>query len=131
MKKEDCTIGAEVYTTDGIGYRYTLTSLPNEDGMVNVVPTEQSSGEMEDFHIDDLYLYDFTKVQKVAADLQAKVDAATNALEVAFAALKELRDSEYQDGVGMHDLTQIKLLSLKELEQTVERGGWNKSQLWC
>lgn len=130
MKREECAIGAEVYTDDGINYRYVVTELPDEDDVVRVKATDESFGEMDDFHLDDLHLYDPEKIKKVAAGYQARIDTAKNAFEAAFAALGDMRD-EYQDGIGLFTLEEAGLISTKELDGVIESGGWSSSSLWC
>lgn len=130
MKREECTIGAEVYTDDGFNYRYTVTSLPNCQDMVQVVPSNKSWGELDSFHLDDLHLYDLEKIKRIAAEYQARINTAKTAFEAAFAALGNIRD-EYKDGVSMYSLQDAKLLSLKELESVIDSNGWSSSSLWC
>lgn len=131
MEAKDCVIGTEVYTEDGINYRYIVTSVPGQDGTVQVKPANKSSGEMDSFHHDDLYLYDLKEIKKIAAKFQAKVDNATNAFELAFKALKELHEVEYKSNISHFDLQESGLLNVKELEITIEEGGWSSSSLWC
>lgn len=135
MKAEQCTVGAEVYTDDGPNYRYVVTELPDEAGMVRVKPTEDSyaSGRIESYHLDDLHLYDPELLKQIGAEMQAKVDEAKTAFEAAFQALAKVRDFRTQDGVyiSRYEMQDLGLVSLKELERTIESGGWSSSSLWC
>lgn len=133
MKKEDCKIGVEVYTDDGLMYRYIVTSLPNEEGIVEVKPSDNSHGECDSFHLEDLYLYSEEKVNAIAKQFQANLDKARDAFEAAFEALNQCREHKTQDGtyVSHYDLEELGLISTKELESTVECGGWSSSSLWC
>jgi len=134
MKAEDCKIGADLYTEDGINYRYRVLALPDEQGIVRVEPTEKSSGEMNSFHLDELYLYDPVLLQEVAANIQAKIDSAKNAFEKAFEELSSLKreDGRYLgNGLSIHDLETAGLISLQDLEKTIDDGGWSTSSLWC
>ena len=131
MKKEECTIGAEVYTEDGFSYRYTVESLPDADDIITVKSTYD--GKLDTFHLDDLFLYSEEKVKALGAAMQAKVDEAKNAFEKAFAALREVQEFRDADGhyVSRYDLSEAGVLSFKELEGTIEAGGWSSSSLWC
>jgi len=133
MKREDCIIGALVYTEDGPLYRYMVVAPPDENGQVEVDPTDDSWGSMDSFHLDELTLYNEAELMAVAAEMQAKVDEAKTAFEVAFQALRKVRDTHDKHGnyISKYDMKQMGLLSFDELEQTVERGGWSSSSLWC
>lgn len=133
MKREDAIIGAEVFTDDGLLYRYRVIALPDDEGMVKVKPTKKSYGEMDEFHLDDLYLYNEEQVKEVAKLYQAKVDAAKNAFEAAFQALRECEELETEEGytISRYDMQELDLVSLKELELTIDQNGWSSSSLWC
>jgi hypothetical protein len=131
MKAKDCVVGAEVFTCDGIEYRYIVTTQPDADGLVQVKPANDSSGAADSFDIKELHLYDLEEIKKTAVEYQSKIDAAKDAFQVAFHALQELHNLENKSKVSHYDLHRLKLIDVKELESTIEHGGWSSSSLWC
>lgn len=135
MKREDAYVGAEVYTDDGPLYRYKVVEVPDEQGMVKVKPTNESwaSGSHDSFHLDDLILYEPRVLKLAAGEMQAKIDEAKNAFEEAFKAFKQVQNFRSEDGsrISHYDLEEMGLISMEELEKTVESYGWSMSSLRC
>lgn len=133
MKAEECTIGLEVYTDDGPLYRYIVTSLPDESGEVQVKPTKKSYGDMDSFHLDDLHVYNEEKLKQAAVKFQAKIDAAKSAFEAAFETLRQVNelDENNEEGCSRYSLEELGLVSVRELEHTIDSSGWSSSSLWC
>lgn len=134
MKREDCKVGVKVYTDDGPLYHYIIDAVPDVNDMVAVSAPESSwvSGDHDFYHIEDLYLYDEEEIKASAVKMQAKIDEAKSAFEKAFAALAEVRNrDEGPNTLSHYQLSELGLVSIKELENTIEESGWSSSSLWC
>lgn len=131
MKAEECKIGMVVYHEyDGPAYRYEVIGTPDENGMVQLKELNKTYRHADSMDVKLLHLYDEEALKKKGAELQAKVNAARDAFEKAFEALREVQDF-HENGISRYSLQELDLLSIKELENTVDEGGWSSSSLWC
>lgn len=131
MKREDCKKGLVVYHEyDGPAYRYEITGEPDDQGMVSSYSITGKDYRNTTLDLKLIHLYDEDALKKKAAELQAQVDAAKTAFETAFTALRAVQDY-HENGISRYSLQELDLLSLDELENAIECGGWSSSSLWC
>lgn len=91
---------------------------------LNAAPSEE--GE------DELRICDPWKDKVNLQDLQKRIDEAKSALVIAFEKLQGINDDVYDKfNVGLSELKYQELISMTELEKTLDNGGWRSSSLYC
>lgn len=130
MNREDCIVGSTVYTCDGLLYKYTVKSLPDNAGMIEVEPTEDSDGSCSELYIEEVYLYNEESLKLVGQKVQTELDNFKNLLEEGFAALARAQKIARDEGPGMYELDEHKLINISGL-RNLEDYGWSSSSLWC
>lgn len=129
MKSEECKAGMVVYHRhDGPSYRYEIINEADFQGTVTC--KEEDGSRTYSFSAEFLIPYDLEALKQKGTELQAKVDKAKAAFEVAFEALREIQNAD-TDGVGHYTLSEMALLDTSELEKVIDDSGWSSSSLWC
>jgi hypothetical protein len=132
MKAEDIKIGMEAIPENDMGSMGVIRSLPDENGEVKLVWYERTKYEDSRlFHHDDLEYPNPEKDRAIADQMQVKIDQAKDAFEQAFKALQELEAIAHTVQMGLSELKYDDLITVHELEDTLERNGWSSSSLWC
>jgi hypothetical protein len=81
-------------------------------------------------HGDNLILVDPAEEARVAAEIQAKIDAGTSALEEAWAAFSSAKELAYRHS-SLSTFTRQDLVKLDKFEAVAENFGWSSSSLHC
>lgn len=91
---------------------------------LNAAPSEE--GE------DELRICNPEKDKENLQVLQKRIDEAKSALDIAFKKLQGINDDAYDKfNVGLSELKYQELISMKELEKTLDSAGWSSSSLYC
>ena len=126
MKFEDCKIGLDVYVLGNKSYKGKIKTLPDING--KVVVEFPNSGDKYCHY--DLSPVDCAADKKLSIKAQAKINQAKSFFEKAFEAMQELH-ALVDNNSSLRDLQEEGVISLKELEQVVEKFGWSTSSLYC
>lgn len=131
MNPKDIKIGSEVYLVGDRCSTYKVVSSPDQDGMVELAYKRANSTILDSHHVEDLELIDLEKDQKVAKKIQTRLNSARYAFEKAFFQLQEAAKIADVNEVDIQTFADLKLLSILELEKTIDDNGWRSSSLWC
>jgi hypothetical protein len=133
MLIEEVKIGMIVCIVDERESTGVVKTLPDADGMFTITWTYGSNvdGEDEEVNVRDFRAVDPEAEVRAVLQVQSKLNEATSLFEKAFQVFQEAQEVIYHYELDLYQLRKNGVISTKELEGTIESGGWSSSSLWC
>ena|SRR5580698_9116790 len=135
MLIEEVKIGMIVCVVDERESTGVVKTLPDADGVFTITWTYGSSidGDDDDEEVDvsDFRAVDPEAEARAVLQVQSKLNEATSLFEKAFQVFQEAQEVIHNYELDLYQLRKNGIISTKELEGTIESGGWSSSSLWC